>query len=251
MLSRCARLVVAGLVTVGTTFGCVSSVAASTPDDAGESDAAQSLAVVNADGGTTSETDGGYVLTLTDVVPRAIWFEDRPARGTGTMPIDELVDVFFDGDPPNAALEVFSEPAAGTVIIVELSNPRYDADQARLEFDARILDDEQIRATGLGDHRERVTGDMPATFGAAALFLDDACMTSDGVALTGMSNITCADASAVIEAWQAAGSPGARAGTASFESGGTDWQMRHLNPTLPALLFRSGDLSQSFTAVVG
>jgi hypothetical protein len=205
-LSRCARVVVAGLLTAGATFGGVSSVVASTPDDAGE--AAQSLAVVNAGAGTFTETtDGGYLLRLTDVVPRAIWFDDRPARGTGTMPIEELVDVFFGSDPPNAALEVFSDPAAGTVIIVELSNPRYDADQAELELDARILDDDQIRSNSLDDHRERITSDIPAEFGAAALFLDDACNVAGGIEISAMHNVTCEQAVATFDAWQAAGRP--------------------------------------------
>ena len=219
MLSRFAQSVVAGLTAVGATFGSVSSTAATTPDGG---DVEQMLAVVNAGGGTFTETDSGYLLTLTDIVPRVIWFVDRPARGTGTMPIDELVDVFFGSDPPNAALEVFSDPAAGTVVIVELMNPRYDSDQGILELDARVLADEQIPPISLRDHRARVSGDVPSEFGAAALFLDDVCTSGDRVTLDPV-NITCADALTVFAAWQAAGSPGRDGTPGTFSSGETQW----------------------------
>lgn len=83
------------------------------------------LAVVNAGGGVFREANDGYRLTLKEVTPRAAWFSDRPARAAGFYSIDELDDVFFDdGDPPNAALEVFAGWAAGDVVVVEVANPR-------------------------------------------------------------------------------------------------------------------------------
>jgi hypothetical protein len=182
--------VVAAVASVG--YGGV--VAAGTADDDRGEDV---LAVVNVGGGTFTERDGGYRLTLTAVPPSAVWFADRPGRAAGTMPIDELLAEFFVGEPPNAAVDVFADPAAGAVVIVELSDPHYDAAQQELSFDAEVLEDHQIRGGGLEDQRQRVTDRVPSEFGAAALFLDDSCTTSQGTAGS-LQNITCAQVNAVV-----------------------------------------------------
>lgn len=161
--------------------------------------AEEPLAIVNARSGTFTETPDGYRLKLDGVTPRAVWFSDRPGRATGTYSITELEQVFFaDGDPPNAALEVFAGRAAGDVLIVEVSNPRYRAGSARLVLDARVLSRDEIRAGGLAEHRERATSGVPARFGPAALFLDDSCSVNGGeVALTDLTGVTCEEATAI------------------------------------------------------
>jgi len=145
-------------------------------------DADQVLAVVNAGGGTFREVGDGYRLVLTDVVSRPVWFSDSPARAVGSLAVDELVDVFFSGDDdPNAALEVFGEPGAGDVVVVELSNPRHRRGSSRLVLDARVLMQDEVATSALGAHAERATSRAPTRFGAAALYIDDAtCLFGDG-----------------------------------------------------------------------
>jgi hypothetical protein len=168
-------------------------------------DTPQRLAVVNAGGGTLSKSGEDYRLTLTQVAPRAIWFSDRPARDVGSYAIGELEDVFFvDEEAPNAALEVFSGRAAGDVVVVEVSNPRYQAQARRLVLDARVLGRGEILGTALEGHADRATDDLPARFGPAALFIDDASACASGFwtgqngVIDSMSNIDCIEAQAVI-----------------------------------------------------
>ncbi len=152
---------VAGLVPVA-------PAAAAPPDDA-----ERLLAVVNATGGTLREAGDGHRLVLDGVAPRAVWFSDRPARGVGSLTMDELVESFFGSSAsPNAALEVFDGPGAGEIVVVELSNPRVRRGGDRLVVDARIL-----RA---GDGTEGASREVPPRFGAAALYLDDAVCSTDG-----------------------------------------------------------------------
>jgi hypothetical protein len=178
-----------------------------TPAAAGtDTSDAESLAVVNAGGGSLREAGEGYRLTLTQVAPRAIWFSDRPSRDVGLYSISEFEDVFFvDDDAPNAALEVFAGRAAGDVVVVELTNPRYQARVRRLVFDARVLGRDEVLSTALDGYAARATGDPPVRFGAAALFIDDAsgpCAAAfwggqNGV-ISSRSNIDCTEAQAVL-----------------------------------------------------
>jgi len=151
-------------------------------------DVEQTLAVVNAGGGSLRKVGEGYRLTLTGVVPRAVWFSDRPSRDAGSYAIRELEDLFFgDDDPPNAALEVFAGRGAGEVVVVELSNPRYRARSGRLVFDAKLLGEDEVLGTALHGFTGRADDDPPARFGPAALFIDDASgvsQTSEEAALT-------------------------------------------------------------------
>jgi hypothetical protein len=143
----------------------------------------QVLAVVNAAGGTLRESGDEYRLVLTGIEPRAVWFSDRPARAVGSLTIDELTRAFFAGDDdPNAALEVFEGSGTGDVVVVELSNPRHRRGRSRLVLDARVLTQDELADSALRAHAERATSDVPARFGAAALYIDDAtaCLFGDG-----------------------------------------------------------------------
>lgn len=146
------------------------------------SDTGGSLAVVNAGGGTFRAVGDGFRLVLTGVVPRAVWFNDRPARKVGSFALDEFADSFFRGDDdPNAALEVFDGPAAGSIIVIELSNPRVRSGSSRLVFVARILSEADVGSTVLSDQAARAVSRVPARFGPAALYVDDAgCLGGNG-----------------------------------------------------------------------
>jgi hypothetical protein len=180
-----------------TSVAPASTAAAGTPP----SGADEPLAVVNAGGGSFTETADGYRLTLKNVTERAVWFSDRPERNTGSYSLAELDEVFFgDDEPPNAALEVFAGRGSGTVVIVEISNPRYQPGKDRLLLDARVLAADEIRTATLGDHAERATSDIPARFGPAALFVDDGCSYAGG-SVVDLNGVTCAQALEVYNAF--------------------------------------------------
>lgn len=121
--------------------------------DAGKS-AAQVMYVQTAK--AVAFADG--TLTLKGVSPIAIFFADRPERIVGHATVRNLVDGWGDGedsfaaDPPNAVLSVYGGDGVTDVVVV-LSNPRLDGDD--LLYDVRVLQ-----------------GELPATAGASALFID-------------------------------------------------------------------------------
>lgn len=138
------------------------------------------LGVLSADGGTFA--DGK--LTLTDVDPRGVWFTDRPARRAGTEGIDAFTERFFAGDdPPNAVVEVTGAPSSKNLAVVELSDPAYDAKAGTVTFTAKLVPAggsktsvaaRVARHPGIAEAVTRQDGALPATFGAATVFLDDA-----------------------------------------------------------------------------
>lgn len=135
------------------------------------------LGVVSAAGGTFE--DGK--LTLTGVQPTGTWFSDRPSRVAGTNPIEQFLDIFFGtDDPPNAAIDLSGEPEGSDLAIVELSDPSYDATSGELTMSAKVIEPEQIDSARLVTHRhldrflQRNDADLPASFGANALFIDNA-----------------------------------------------------------------------------
>ncbi|HXP38110.1 MAG TPA: hypothetical protein VN817_10120, partial [Solirubrobacteraceae bacterium] len=94
------------------------------------------LAVVNAPGGTF---DGTHV-TLEHVRSAVTWFTDRPYRDAGFFGVGDLVQLFFSRQsPPNVALEFVAADGSHHVGILEVSNPRYEARMARLEFHAKLI----------------------------------------------------------------------------------------------------------------
>lgn len=130
------------------------------------------LGVVNASGG--SYDDG--TLTLTGVSPNGVWFTDRPARQAGTTSVEDLLPLFFDETaPPNAAVE-FSAGDEGGVAIVELTDPSWDDETGELSFDAEPIGDVDpdrlVEHPSLAAHVADNEGELPASFGPAALFID-------------------------------------------------------------------------------
>jgi hypothetical protein len=101
--------------------------------------------------------EDGY-LTLYGLAPTTLMFSDRPDRVTGHLPTEEFVDSWGEGDdsfadnPPNAVLSIFTEDEVHDVVVV-LQEPAVEGDEMRYAID--ILD-----------------GEMPASGGANALFID-------------------------------------------------------------------------------
>ncbi len=97
-------------------------------------------------------------LTLHSLAPTTLFFSDRPDRVTGHVTTNEFVDAWDKGDdsfasnPPNAVLSIFHAEGVSD-IVVELMSPALDGRQ--LTYDVIILD-----------------GEMPASGGPSALFID-------------------------------------------------------------------------------
>ncbi len=123
-----------------------------------------------------SESDSTvYVLELTGVSPTVTWFTDRPVRQAGSVPLNTALAMIGMGpdDPaPNAVVDVHQAPEDSDVVAVKLEAPTYSAATATLRFLATPLP--TVDATSLSDLQERVDVSLPATFGPASLFVDDA-----------------------------------------------------------------------------
>ena len=164
------------------------------------------LGVVTAKRGRLVERDGAFRLVLDGVAKRQLWFTDRPARLAGTDSIEKLHRELFAGQkPPNAALEIATADKEHDVILLELSNPRYDAARHRATYDAKGLD-ATSRSVALSRFTSRADTAKGMTFGAATLFVDDApletaCPASfggqAGYAVT-LTNIDCTTAQQVL-----------------------------------------------------
>jgi hypothetical protein len=143
------------------------------------------LFVQVADGGTYSAKAGDpeiFELTLTGVAPQTVWFSDRPERRSGMVDTaDFAIDPVFDpADPPNAAI-VTSSDAGSDTLIVELTNPRFDAAAGTVTYDAKPV--ASYAGEGLADHAALQTDTQLAeTLGATSLFIDELSCKPDGSA---------------------------------------------------------------------
>jgi hypothetical protein len=172
------RLVLLVLIAASAGSGVLTvtaSTSAQTPVTAPASTTPTYLFVQQATGGTMAPADDGtWTLTLTGVVPRTVFFADRPEREAGTVATAELVTVseLFDPDnPPNAAV-VLAEPGSERedVLIVELRQPVYDAAAGTLRYTVTVLG--ESGAEGLAAWSDRADASLPESFGHVALFID-------------------------------------------------------------------------------
>jgi len=97
-------------------------------------------------------------LTLHGVGPTTLFFSDRPERIAGHGTTEEAVktwsqgDESFAADPPNATLSILGDADIDDVVVV-LSEPVLSG--SKLTYSVRVLD-----------------GEIPASGGAASLFID-------------------------------------------------------------------------------
>ncbi len=111
-------------------------------------------------------------LTLHALAPTTLFFSDRPDRVTGHVTSQEFVDSWdqgpdsFESNPPNAVLSIF-HPDMVSDIVVELMDPVLTGSQ--LTYTVDILD-----------------GEMPASGGPSALFIDVIGRPASPVSAAGM-----------------------------------------------------------------
>jgi hypothetical protein len=170
--ARDAALVVVAAVAV--IAGCTGSPSGSVTD---ATRTMSLLFVQNAQSGSLEPVagSGDHDLRLRGVEPSTSWFSDRPQRQAGTEPTSAVVgdwDAYgFRADPPNAALVLTDHPEREDTVIVELRDPRYDEAARELHYRVRVLDTPR---EGLGFAVGQAPAQLPATFAAASLFIDDA-----------------------------------------------------------------------------
>jgi hypothetical protein len=115
-----------------------------------------------------------FTLRLRGVAPQVVWFDDRPGRQTGQIPVGGFVRSWaalgFDEVPPNAALTLLDAEDHEDTVVLKLGNPRYERKTRTVRYPARVLDEATGNLSHLEPHRdERV----PRRFRAASLFIDD------------------------------------------------------------------------------
>jgi hypothetical protein len=128
------------------------------------------LFVQNSVSGSLSGTPG--LLTL-EGVDTTLAFTDRPVRTVETLSVGEFVGLFstaFASSPPNGVLE-FRQNGRTVSYALELANPRLAG--TTLTYDVRPLQEIPRHVSG---PRQLASG--PASFGAAALFIDNAEITT-------------------------------------------------------------------------
>jgi hypothetical protein len=141
------------------------------------------------DGTPTPGGGASFLLTLEGHTGLTVYFSDRPDRIVGAMPTEPfLATLGFSADnPPNAAL--IGEFQAGQgVVVVQLIEPVYDPESETIVYGAEVLD--AYQGTNLEPvTREALVERLPATFGPAALFIDDWLEVKDKRAWTSRGSI--------------------------------------------------------------
>lgn len=101
-------------------------------------------------------------LRLVKVAQQTLYFTDRPQRIAGHLKMDDYLKEWtakagkdnFGEDPPNATLSVYEQGKSdNTVVVIEITNPVIEGSD--LIYNYKILE-----------------GEMPASGGAASLFID-------------------------------------------------------------------------------
>jgi uncharacterized protein YjbI with pentapeptide repeats len=116
-----------------------------------------------------------FHLKLFGVHPQVVWFSDRPARESGTIPVRRFALSWagfgFLDEPPNAALTVLHTGKRHDTVIVKLGQPRFERRKHMIRYTARRLD----QATGdLSSLESDVDPRVRRHFHSASLFIDDA-----------------------------------------------------------------------------
>jgi hypothetical protein len=137
------------------------------------SEAISFMFVQEAESGTFIESaNNTYILTLLNVNPYTIYFSDRPYLIAGSVPMQLFLDGFNWGpeNPPNAAVVLRDANESEDVVIVQLTDPHYDEDNATLAYTATIL--ENYTGDGLAYYTPKGDEAIPEAFSAVAVFID-------------------------------------------------------------------------------
>jgi uncharacterized protein YjbI with pentapeptide repeats len=116
-----------------------------------------------------------FNLKLRGVNPQVVWFQDRPGRQSGQLPIPGFTRSWagfgFVDDPPNAALTLLQAGDSQDTLVMELGRPHYKKKKRTIRYSAQLLDE----ATGnLSYLNSDLDPRVNRRFRAPSLFIDDA-----------------------------------------------------------------------------
>ena len=123
-----------------------------------------------------ADEDGTLVLEADHLAGQTIFFSDRPERIVGMVPTADFLGTgsqngglgFTPADPPNAALVLDD----GTITVVELIDPTYDAATGMVTYAVRVL--EEVEQIDLQLQQVPLSAvEAVRDFTAASLFIDD------------------------------------------------------------------------------
>lgn len=118
-----------------------------------------------------------YVFTLKGADKRTVWFSNRPARHSGTLPTTGLVDQWaqfgFAEDPPNVAITLHEPDGDTDTIVAVMRKPRIDT-RGTLRAIMEVLTNEKAQAlTGnLARHGDAHDTTIPRALGSVSIFID-------------------------------------------------------------------------------
>lgn len=134
------------------------------------------LLVAEAKSGTFTKADNGtYTLSMSGVEPDMVWFTDRPARHAGRVEVQKALDALYEdaSGPPNAALSsAHPETGEEQIVIVELTDPQYDAASATLSFNALSLEEPKQGLEKYAD-KDVAANLISETLNEPVLFIDN------------------------------------------------------------------------------
>jgi hypothetical protein len=104
-----------------------------------------------------------------------MFFADHPGRDVGFAPMDKFLKGFNFGinNPPNAAIILPDENETSDMMVVELTNPKYNNTSRTLTYNARQLKEYSFKSGWFQDHMSDIDPAIPEKFGRVILVIDD------------------------------------------------------------------------------
>ena len=115
--------------------------------------------------------NGTYTLTMSNLIPYTIYFSDRPERIAGFSTMEDFISGFNWAVSPNAAITRVGAAASEDTMIVELSNPRYNAALHEMTYTVTVIGNYQ--GDKLKELAQKADPKLPAELGRVSLFIDE------------------------------------------------------------------------------
>ncbi len=126
-------------------------------------------------GSFVDDESGNYTLTINGVLPYTVYFSDRPARDAGMVEMEQFIEGFsFDpNNPPNALLIIREGEEESDMIVVELTEPKYNETTETLTYKARLTADYEFESEWPKDLLPGEDDEIPEEFGDVVIVVDD------------------------------------------------------------------------------
>jgi hypothetical protein len=124
-----------------------------------------------------------FTMTLEGSTGQTVYFSDRPERLVGRLTDEQFLDsrAFDPADPPNAAI-ITGSGDAETILIVELTEPSYDATTTAVTYAAQVLRGQPEDDTLASLAARKTESGLGDSLGPVTLFIDQGACQPDNVA---------------------------------------------------------------------